>query len=65
MTLAEIKQSPKLWLTPADIAEVLESDPADIRDQAQANQAKLGFPVVIVGKKVKIPRRPFLSFFGE
>ena len=65
MTLAEIKQSPAMWLTAAQIAEVLESDPDVIRQQAQADPTKLGFPVVVLGTRVKIPRRPFLAFFGE
>lgn len=65
MTIAEIKQSPALWLTAADIAPVLECNPNSIRQQAQAEPLKLGFPVVVVGNQVKIPRRPFLAFFGE
>lgn len=65
MTIAEIKQSPSMWLTAAQIAEVLESDPADIRLQAKEDPSKLGFPVVVIGSRVKIPRRAFLAFFGE
>lgn len=65
MTLAEIKQSPALWLTAADIAPVLECNPDAIRQQAQADPSKLGFPVVVLGTRVKIPRIPFLTFFGE
>ena len=65
MTLAEIKQSPAMWLTAADVAPVLECNPDAIRQQAQTDPAKLGFPVVVIGTRVKIPRRPFLSYFGE
>ena len=65
MTLAEIKQSPAMWLTAADIAPVLECNPDAIRQQAQADPSKLGFPVVVLGTRVKIPRIPFLTFFGE
>ena len=65
MTLAEIKQSPALWLTAAQIAQILECNPDAIRQQAQADPTKLGFPVVVLGTRVKIPRRPFLAFFGE
>lgn len=65
MTLAEIKKSPDMWLTAADIAPVLECNPDAIRHQAQTDPSKLGFPVVVIGTRVKIPRTPFLSFLGE
>lgn len=65
MTLDEIRQSRSLCLTAADIAPVLEVDAAAIRLQAQKDPSKLGFPVTVIGNRVKIPRRPFLSFFGE
>lgn len=65
MTLAEIRQSDSALLSASDVAEVLESDPQDIRQQAKEDPAKLGFPVVVIGSRVKIPRRAFLAFFGE
>ncbi len=65
MTLAEIKASPAMWLNVADIAPLLESDPDAIRCQAKEDPAKLGFPVCVIGSRVKIPRRAFLAFFGE
>ena len=65
MTLAEIRQSDAALLSASDVAEVLESDPQDIRQQAKEDPAKLGFPVVVIGSRVKIPRRAFLAFFGE
>ena len=65
MTLAEIRQSDAALLSASDVAEVLESDPQDIRQQAKEDPSKLGFPVVVIGSRVKIPRRAFLAFFGE
>lgn len=65
MTLAEIKASPNLWLTVADVAPVLGCDPDLLRTQARCKPELLGFPVVVIGSRVKIPRRPFLTFFGE
>ncbi len=65
MTLAEIRQSDAALLTASDVSEVLESDPQDIRQQAKEDPSKLGFPVVVIGSRVKIPRRAFLAFFGE
>ena len=63
MTLAEIKQSPALYLTAADIAPVLGCDPDLLRAQARYKPELLGFPVCVIGSRVKIPRRAFLAFF--
>lgn len=65
MTLDEIRNSTKDVLTPGDIAEVLNADPQDIRVQAQMAPEKLGFPVIIIKSRTKIPRVPFLRFMGE
>ena len=54
-----------MWLNVADIAPLLESDPDAIRCQAKEDPSKLGFPVCVIGSRVKIPRRAFLAFFGE
>lgn len=65
MTLNEIRKSDATWLTPSDIAEVLECDPNTIRAQAQDDPSKLGFPVVVLCSRVKVNRRGFLRFMGE
>ena len=64
MTLDEIKASDKTMLTPADVAEVLQADPQDVRLQARMEPDRLGFPVCIVKSRTKIPRIPFLRFMG-
>lgn len=64
MSIEEIRQSDKLWLTPADIAPVLGCDPQVIRIQAHTAPERLGFPVVVVKSRTKIPRIPFLNFIG-
>lgn len=64
MTLDEIRNSTKEVLTPADIAEVLGADPQDIRVQARTAPEKLGFPVIVVKSRIKVPKVPFLKFFG-
>ena len=64
MTLEEIKACDKPTLTPADIADVLSCDPQDIRVQAKTAPEKLGFNVVIIGSRVKIPRLAFLKHMG-
>lgn len=64
MNIPEMRKSTKVFLTAEDVAELLESDAADIRNQAQADQSKLGFQTIIIGTRVKIPRIPFLRFIG-
>lgn len=64
MTVSEIQASNKPYLTPVEVAEVLECDPQAIRLAARDNPGQLGFPVVRVGKRTKIPRIPFLRFLG-
>lgn len=61
MTIEEIVASTKELLTPADIAPILRCNPQAIRITARRNPEWLGFPVVCVGNRVKIPRGPFLA----
>ena len=64
MTLEELKASQQPYLTPADIAPILHCDPQCVREQAKQDPAKLGFPVIIMGQRVRIPRIPFLRYLG-
>lgn len=52
-------------LTPADVAPVLGCDPNTIRQQAREDPGALGFPVVLVGSRTKIPREPFLRYVDQ
>lgn len=61
-TLAEVESSNKIMLSAADIAPIIKSDPQLIRMQARERPELLGFPVVCIGSRVKIPREAFLSF---
>lgn len=64
---SKIEQVPDAWLTAAEIAPILGADANAIREQAQRDPNKLGFPVVVVGTRVKIPKDGFLYFmkFGR
>ena len=62
MTLSEIKSSDKAVLVPTDIAEVLGVNPHSIRLVAHDRPELLGFPVIVVGTRVKIPRKPFIQY---
>jgi hypothetical protein len=66
MTLTDIENYGKDWLTCAQVATVLGACPDTIRGQAHDCPEKLGFPVSIIGRRVKIPRLPFIKFMkGE
>lgn len=62
MNMQQIRDSDALFLTPADIAPVLGCDPQCIREQARVNPAALGFPVVVIKRRTRIPRIPFLHW---
>lgn len=65
-TLAEIEALPVEILSCAQISKVLCSNPSSIHDQAVANPSRLGFPVIVHGTRVKIPKTPFIKFMrGE
>ena len=64
MTLSEIMASNKAFLTPDDVAEVLECSPQALRIQAREKPELLGFPVTVIASRTKIPRIPFLRFVG-
>ena len=67
MTLKEILASDKVMLTPAEVASAIGADAHGIRVMAHENPSALGFPVMVTGRcgrKVQIPRVPFLRFMG-
>lgn len=62
MTMKEIRESDKDFLTPSEVQEVLGCDTYSINVQAKEDASKLGFPVVILGTRVRIPRLGFLHW---
>ena len=64
MTLEELASVQGEILTCEQIADVLGSQPHTIRTQAKNDPASLGFPVIIIGNRVKIPKRSFLAHMG-
>lgn len=65
MSLEEIKNCSKIFLSPADIASVMGSDPHTVRCTARQRPELLGFPFTFSGNRMKIPRIPFLRWLGE
>lgn len=62
MTLEDVQAIPKEFLLVSDVAEYLECDPQDLRVQAKSDREKLGFPVVMVGTRIKIPKEGFVFY---
>lgn len=61
-TLDEVRASGRDVLTPADVAPGLGCDPHYIRVAARQCPERLGFPVVLIGNRTKIPRIAFIKF---
>lgn len=61
-TLQEIESCGKDILSPADVAPFLGCDPYNITLQAKSNPALLGFPVIVIGTRTRIPREGFVRF---
>lgn len=55
----------KTFYVATDVALIVERDPAAIRAQAHEEPHKLGFPVVVTGRHVTIPRAAFLDFVAR
>ena len=66
MTLNEIRGMAKETLSPAIVAGVIGCDPQSIRLAARVAPERLGFPTIVMGSRVLIPRQAFLQFMeGE
>lgn len=66
MTLNDVKAMTADIITPNIAAQVLKCDPNWIRVAARQDKKMLGFPVVLIGHRVKIPRLAFIRYMeGE
>ena len=61
-TLDALEALPTEILTCQQVAPVLGANPATIHLQATDRPELLGFPVIVMGSRVKIPKQPFLAF---
>ena len=64
MTLEDIQTSQKIYLSVSDVASLLHCDGQAMRVQAHTNPQALGYPVIIIGRRIRIPRIPFLRYLG-
>lgn len=60
--LEALERSDKAMLTPKDVAPVLGCRPYYINVQAKLDASRLGFPVCMMGTRVRIPRAAFLAW---
>ena len=61
MTLQELEQLPKEILVPADIAPILGCTPYSINVAVRNGKNPFPFPVIVMNKRVRIPKMPFLK----
>ena len=64
MTIEEIKNSSRTYLTVCDIGKIVGIRPDKLRYQALTDSTKLGFPVCVADKTVRIPRVAFLTWMN-
>ena len=62
MTLDDVRSMTDAVITPAVAGRVLGCDPAYIRVAAREDPGALGFLVILIGSRVKIPREAFVRF---
>ena len=62
LTLEDIRKMDRDILTPAIVAPVIECSATWIRLTARECPKELGFPVIVRGSRVKIPRLAFIRF---
>lgn len=65
-TLEDLEALPGEVLTCQQIAPILGADPGTIHAQAMEAPYMLGFPVIVMKSRVKVPKRAFCAFMrGE
>lgn len=61
MTLEELEMLDKEMLVPTDIAPILGCSPYSINVATKDGKNPFPFPVVRMGTRVRIPKRPFIK----
>ncbi len=61
-TLEEIEKCTKTMLVPQDVAGFLHCDPYSINIAARTAPEALGFPINVMGTRVRIPREGFIRW---
>lgn len=65
-TIEDIEKIPKTMLSVMDVREFLCVDAFVFRQQVRKDKKNhtdsFGFPVILVGERIKIPKEPFVKF---
>ena len=61
-TLEEIENCGKDMLVPTDVAPYLHCEPHSINRAAKDAPGLLGFPIIVMGSRVRIPREGFVRY---
>ena len=61
LTLEEIEALPKEMLIPTDIAHILGCNPYTINICARDGKNPFPFPIIRMGTRVRIPKKPFVK----
>lgn len=64
MTLAELIETEKTMLSCKDIADVVGIGQYNLHRYIMEYPERIGFPVMVTGNRIRIPRIPFLKFMG-
>lgn len=61
--LSAIENIEEAWLLPETVAEFMGCNPNTLRAQARQDPSMLGFPVCVMGSRVKIPKDGFIFWY--
>ena len=62
LTLEDIEKIPREYLIPKEVAQVIGCYPYGITLAARNDPESLGFPVIVLGRRTKIPKQAFLNY---
>jgi len=62
LTLDDLERMEADTLTPAQVAPLLGVNPNSLRCQVWDDPERLGFPVSVIGCRIRIPRLAFIEF---
>jgi len=61
-TIEEVMAVNREWLSPRQASGVLNCNPYSINIHAKSDPKGLGFPIIKMGTRIKIPKKPFVDF---
>ena len=62
LTLEQVEKIPREFLIPKEVAQVLGCYAYGITLLARQDPKALGFPVIVIGNRTKIPKRAFINY---